>query len=147
MGANYNKEGEFFPIINGVLYSDGSVDNYVICTDNQHRRYLESRLTSNENTIESYMTVTNEYQFDDIDMKLYIGEGSYGGDGFILAESVSTQQFLWLISFDESNPFVSLKRIDDTILIENNLYEVWEINIKDIHKPILSIIQQSKYLH
>ncbi len=145
MIVDYDFKSGFFPVVNGILFADGSIENYRICEDNQRKRVLQKCSCSNSDIAESSLIATHEYQFDDVDVKFSIGEGSYGGDGFILAESLSTKKFLWLISFDESNPFISLRRLNETLLIENNCYEVWEINIKNINKPLLSIIQQSKY--
>lgn len=142
----YNFQSETLPVINGILYADGSIEHLCISCDENHRRYIEKVSGTAEEIDESSIGISAECQSEELDLKVSVGEGSFGGDGFIVARTVSSNSFLWLISFDDSNPFITVRILDDKILVENNLYEVWEINIKNIMKPQIAIIKQSKFI-
>ena len=142
----YYFPSETLPVINGILYADGSIENLCISCDENHRRYIEKGSGTEEEIDESSFGISAECQSDELDLKVSVGEGSFGGDGFIAARTASSDSFLWLIAFDDSNPFITVRILDDKILVENNLYEVWEINIKNIMKPQIAIIKQSKFI-
>lgn len=141
-----NFQSETLPVINGILYADGSIQHLCISCDEKHRRYIEKNSCIEEEIEESYIGISAECKSDELDLKVSVGEGSFGGDGFIFAQTLSSDSFLWLIAFDDSNPFITVRIADDKILVENNLYEVWEINIKEITNPQIAIIEQSKFL-
>ena len=142
----YDLQSDSLPIINGILYADGKIEHLCISCDENHRRYIEKGSVIEEEIYESSIGISAECQSDEFDLKVSVGEGSFGGDGFIYAKTVSSDSFLWLISFDDSNPFITVRISGDKIFVENNLYEVWEINIKEIMKPQIAIIKQSKFL-
>ena len=142
----YNLKSEKIPMINGILYSDGTIDHFCICYDEKRRRYIEKQSNAQDEIYESYIGITSECQFDDLDLKVSVGEGSLGGDGFVLAETLSSGSFLWLIAFEESNPFISLRRANEKLFAENNNFEVWQIDITELTKPKIAIIKQSRFL-
>lgn len=147
MNNEYSSKSIELPVVNGILYSDGSIEHYCICEDENFRRYIKKTKSEQNDLISTSIAVTDEQKFEDIDLMVAVGEGSWGGDGFIIAEKISSGNMLWLISFDNSNPFISLKRYNDKLYIENNLYEIWEIDIQSIAKPTMKIIQQSEFFN
>lgn len=142
----YDFQSDSLPIINGILYADGKIEHLCISCDEKHRRYIEKGLVIEEEIYESSIGISAECRSVELDLKVSVGEGSFGGDGFVLAQTLSSDSFLWLIAFDDSNPFISVRIQDDKIVVENNFYEVWEINIKEITDPQIAIIKQSKFL-
>ena len=128
------------PIINGIMYSDGHVDNIKISIRTNHKRTLckQERNILCDNEIDyTYAYPNAELIVEEMNCKIICGEGSYGGDGFILAVSLDSNQMLWLASFDESNPFVSIYAEKQQIYVINNCHEVWRINI--IHSDYVEI--------
>lgn len=146
MELSYLAKHDEHPVVNGILFPDGTVEHYEICTDRQHRRFLQKETAPADSMQYSFFGINRTYAFPELDVCIAIGEGSWGGDGFLCAETASAHAFLWLISFEESNPFVSLERNGDRLLVKNNLGEVWEICIKNIRKPVISIVRQSDNL-
>lgn len=73
------------------------------------------------------------------------GDGSWGGDGFILAVTPDSEQLLWLASFEESNPFIRISCEDHFLYVTNNLYEVWRLDISDFAEIEIVIVKQSPY--
>ena len=142
----YDLQSDSLPIINGILYADGKIEHLCISCDENHRRYIEKGSVIEEEIYESSVGISAKCQSVELDLKVSVGEGSFGGDGFVFAQTLSSDSFLWLIAFDDSNPFIAVRIADDKILVENNLYEVWEINIKEITNPQIAIIKQSKFL-
>lgn len=146
MELSYLTKHDEHPVVNGILFPDDTIEHYEICTDQQHRRFLQKSAAPADSMQYSSFGINRTYAFPELDVCIAIGEGSWGGDGFLCAETASAHAFLWLISFEESNPFVTLERNDDCLLVQNNLGEVWEICIKNIRKPVISIVRQSDNL-
>lgn len=145
MLTGLNSDSEYLPVVNGVVYSDGRVERYTISVDENRRRTLSNGGISCD-IFESVAYVNDELTCEDMGIKFACGEGSYGGDGFVLAERSNTSELIWLMSFDDSNPFVKLERKEGSLFAENNCGEVWHINIADINKINISIIKQNRYL-
>ena len=150
MKTNYNSQSEVIPVINGVLYPDERIERYIIRTDESGCRTVSKDGADAdippENIVETTNYVNDECVCEDIDVRFTCGEGSYGGDGFVLAESDKSAQMMWLISFDDSNPFVKLERNGGFLSVTNNCGEVWCINITDIYNIKISIEKQSRYV-
>ena len=108
------------------MYADGKIEHLCISRDENHRRYIEKGSVIEEEIYESSIGISAECRSDEFDLKVSVGGGSFGGDGFIYAKTVSSDSFLWLIAFDDSNPFITVRIKDDKIVVENNLYEVWK---------------------
>ena len=56
--------------------------------------------------------------------KAICGEGSYGGDGFIVTLDADNK-ICWAAVFDCSNPFVQLQQRGEELVAINNLGECW----------------------
>ncbi len=142
MDTNYNSRNDELPIINGILYGNGDVQHYAIKADQDYKRSIEMVQDTLEEReyVKTTAYINAQIECGDMDMRFVIGEGSYGGDGFILAESISTETMVFLISFDESNPFVKICRNDKQLLVDNNCGEQWLIDIHDMNNIGLSII-------
>ena len=147
MRSDYSSQSEYLPIVNGIVYANGVVQRYTIQTDRNGRRLeIHPSPSDDQNkTVETKAYINDALEWSDRNVEFFIGEGSYGGDGFILAECVSTNKMLWLISFDNANPFVKLSRYDTLLLAENNCGEEWAVAMHDMENVSLSIVKQSVY--
>ncbi len=123
------------PIINGILYEDGSMDCINIDFDVRERtvEYIRkvhiNELLSQGEIGFSYITVNNKVIHLEKQITVYCGEGSYGGDGFVVVQSNVGIGILWIAFFETANPFISIEITDNTIYAINNLKEKWSFNI------------------
>lgn len=145
-----NSYCEEFPIINGVLYPDGNFEKVNIITyKNQKRTIQQNQIKTvfpfSDDTDYSSIIVQSEIICNDLNCKAVCGEGSYGGDGFVLLESLITGKMLWLASFDNSNPFIRIQRDKSGFIVTNNCYEKWYFDISDTNNIKISIIEQGLY--
>ncbi|MDE6780370.1 MAG: hypothetical protein K2J40_02785 [Ruminococcus sp.] len=139
-----NSYCEELPIINGVLYPDGNYDDMFIFTDKNQKRavyHSNTRLQFpfSDNTVYSSIIIQSEIICNDLNCKAVCGEGSYGGDGFVMLESLTTGKMLWLVSFDNSNPFMSIQHYENTFIVTNNCNEKWHFDISDMDNIKISI--------
>lgn len=132
-------EFEKLPIINGIMYSNGNIDNIEISVQDRKRTLCkqECNILCDNEIDYTYAYPSAELIVEEMNCKIICGGGSYGGDGFILAVSLDSNQMIWLASFDESNPFVSMYREKQQIYVTNNCDEVWRIDI--IHSQCIEI--------
>lgn len=124
---NINSYCEELPIINGVLYSDGNYDDMFIFTDKNKKRNIYHSNTRlqflfSKDTVYSNIIIQSGIICNDLNCKAICGEGSFGGDGFVLLESLTTGKMLWLASFDNSNPFINIQRDKNGFIVTNNCY-------------------------
>lgn len=129
---------EKIPIVNGIIYSDGSIDWINVDYDADKRNivhgskiHIDDLLSNNELGFSSII-VNKKIEILDKQINVYCGEGSFGGDGFVVVESLFDLQIKWIAFFETANPFERLEIIGDKIIAHNNLNEKW---IFDIHNP------------
>ncbi len=134
MDINYNSRSDVLPIINGILYGNGKVQHYDIQFDHNYKRSIKMVQATLEEReyVKTTAYINARMECEDMDIRFFIGEGSYGGDGFILAETMSTETMIFLISFDEANPFVEICRNGKQLLVNNNCGEQWTIDMQDM---------------
>ncbi len=144
---NYNSRNDVLPIINGILYGNGNVQHYDININQDYKRSIKmvQETLEEREYVKTTAYINAQMECEDMDMRFFIGEGSYGGDGFILAESISKEKMAFLISFDEANPFVKICRNDRKLLVDNNCGEQWLIEMQDMCNIGLSIVSQPEY--
>ncbi len=123
------------PIINGILNSNGTIDCLNL-HDKIGVRLIEHGSVENINEMNkskkiNFSSIYISGNFQDItkDITAYCGEGSFGGDGFVLVRSNSDSQIKWVAFFEDSNPFERIEIIDNIIYAYNNLFEKWGFNI------------------
>jgi len=63
------------------------------------------------------------------DYIVYVGEGSWGGDGLIYVVSKSKNDLVWFLFSDSSNPFSQVSIEDDTIIALSTKFQRWSIPI------------------
>ena len=127
-------EHEQLPIIKGILYSDGRVDKIYIDYDDNDKRVL----VHNGSTTIDAMSIENDDLSDAViyakaaseenGITVYCGGGSYGGDGFVVAETAD-EKVLWIAFFEDSNEFERCEIVGSTIIAYNNSDEKWLFNI------------------
>jgi hypothetical protein len=125
------------PIVNGIVYSDGSIDLIEISFVGNKRNIqhngkssLNNLLSKNELGFSSIMIAS---KVEDVNKKIcvYCGEGSFGGDGFVVVESNIDSCIKWIAFFENANPFEKIEIINDKIFAYNNLGEKWEFDINN----------------
>ena len=147
MVTNYSSRSDALPIINGILYGNGNVQYYDINVDQDDKRSIKmvQAILEEREYVKTTAYINAQMECEDMDIRFFIGEGSYGGDGWILAESMSTETMVFLISFDDSNPFVKICRNGKQLLVENNCGEQWVIEMQDMCNIGLSIASQKSH--
>ena len=61
----YNSKSEEIPVINGILYADGSIQHLCISCDEKHRRYIEKNSCIEEEIEESYIGISMTWEDSD----------------------------------------------------------------------------------
>lgn len=143
--VNSEWRDEKIPIVNGIIYSDGSVDWVNVDYDGDKReilhgskKHLNDLLANNELGFSS-ISVNKKIENSDKQIKAYCGEGSFGGDGFVVVEAQTDFKVKWIAFFETANPFEKLEIIDDKIIAYNNLNEKW---VFDINRPSNFIVEK-----
>lgn len=86
----------------------------------------------------SSIIVNKKLESSDKQINVYCGEGSFGGDGFVVVESQTDFKVKWIAFFETANPFEKLEIFEDKIFAYNNLNEKW---IFDIYNPSNLIVE------
>ena len=134
LNALWNQEK--LPVINGILYADGSFRKIDIITDeNFHRKLVPVPAQNPDFSIISDIAISAEYVFQNY--HIFCGEGSYGGDGFVTA--VSGNEIQWLAFWEDANPFIKIQSHENQLEITNNLHEVWQFDLSDPKSVTVSI--------
>lgn len=139
----FNSLSEKLPIVNGVLYPD-RIYNYVLIAPDETKKRNAYHFKEKEKkkfyfSEGTKITINSEIICDDLNCKAVCGGGSYDGAGFVMLESLTTGKMLWLASFDNSNPFISIQRYENTFIVTNNCNEKWHFDISDMDNIKISI--------
>lgn len=128
------------PIVNGIIYQDGSVDCIEISYVGKSRSiqhgnkiHLDDLLSKNELGFSSVM-IANKLEDFHNNINVYYGEGSFGGDGFVLVESSNDFQIKWIAFFENANPFEKVEIKNNLIYAHNNLKEIWKFELNNPSK-------------
>ncbi|AEY67512.1 hypothetical protein [Clostridium sp. BNL1100] len=132
------------PIINGIIYPNGNID-WLNVNVIDGKRSIEngSQLHINDLIADDELGFADVYirgkvEDDKRDVTIYCGEGSFGGDGFVVVESRKDKKAVWIAFFEESNPFEKVEVVGEFIYVYNNLKEKWRFCI---NKPTEIIIE------
>jgi len=131
------------PIINGIIYEDGSIQRMII-TDKNKGRSVELGSKLHLKTLkdaEELFLVEIDILCTKIDDENMItvscGDGGYGGEGYVAIETLDHGKIKWIAFFEESNPFERVEVVDNLIYAYNNLNEEW---IFEINNPTNIVI-------
>ncbi|MFE8646716.1 hypothetical protein ACFX58_16685 [Sphingomonas sp. NCPPB 2930] len=119
-------KNEKLPIINGVLFPDGTLINFSIEEGFERKIKCDGKSFIDLNNL-LLASVDVFFQLDLPFGHLTCGEGSMGGDGFVCMEK--GQAIEWVAFFENSNPFHKLSKENDFFIAENNLSELWKFSI------------------
>lgn len=134
---NYEWHDERIPIVNGIIYSDGYVDRINVDYNGNKRVIFRdgkihlNDLLDNDELGYSSIIINKKLENPDNKLNIYCGEGSYGGDGFVVVESQIDVKVKWIAFFETANPFEKLEIMEDKIFAYNNLNEKWIFNINN----------------
>lgn len=115
------------PLLNGFLLGDGR------CFGVKHNVPYSAVL----NIAPQSITIDPAKDYSAIDIMaetvydgdhIYCGEGSFGGDGFVIALS-DINKIAWLFIYDNANSFVSMQIRDGVLCIQNNCQITWRFNL------------------
>ncbi len=134
------------PVVNGVLHSDGIINQVFILSNGKKRSIengdnvdLNNLLAKDEIDIVE-IAVLKKLEDSNNDITVYCGMGFMGGDGFIVVENQSNSLIKWCAFFEESNPFENIEIIEDKIIAYNNLNEKWIFDINDPTKIFIDSV-------
>lgn len=120
-------EQEKLPILNGILLSNGAyyaVSHNVPFTP-------EIKITPQNFKFDpdydfSYAIILAETEYNG--HKIYCGEGSFGGDGFVMVLD-DVGAINWLFMHEQANPFVNMQVENHRLEIQNNCLVTWRFNL------------------
>lgn len=75
------------------------------------------------------ITILNFRCLPNLSLKLYCGEGGWGGTGFVALSDLA-DSLIWIGLFHFSNPFVSVDYSLGEVLATNNREEVWHFPVE-----------------
>jgi len=114
---------EELPVIDGLIKSDGSF--YDIEVDDDCRPVeMNYQPTCRDSYFEYCSSVLGFTSITHSGITYYCGEGSYGGDGFLLAIN-SDNKVEWLFFSQYANPFEKLWVANNEIHVMSNLNIEW----------------------
>ena len=121
---------------NSITFGDGSVillekeklQESAIIIKIKNKTNIESIITSDYDNF-SFIDVLKIYRHKSF--TVYIGEGSYGGDGFIYLTDNKSSELVWFAFFDFSDPFVDVIINNDQIITTTNNDRNWTFLLKN----------------
>jgi hypothetical protein len=118
------------PILNGVMFSDGSVECVepydqprpagAISLVGKGRTQLQSHIPLESTGLMPLCRCEDKAK----GIVVTAGEAGMGSDGFVAVADLSNQ-LQWIAFFDFSNPFISVEVSGDEVVSRNNLGETW----------------------
>jgi hypothetical protein len=61
------------------------------------------------------------------DIRVECGEGAMGNEGFVAAVNTADNSLIWALFSSHSNPFVSVARDGDEVVVEGGYDQVWRL--------------------
>lgn len=119
------------PVVNGVIFGDGSVKLLDVEQNDGHMivRKLGSTVLDvvmqDPRLAMTGCIVTMEKQLPDGTAVVAVGEGSWGGDGFVSVVDARNSVTKWVAVFDCSNPFIEVQIVGATVVAISNLGHRW----------------------
>lgn len=115
------------PILNGILLASGAY--YAVShnvPESDEISVAPQNFKFNPNYDFSYantMATINHNGYS-----IYCGEGSFGGDGFVVVLT-DTGQISWVFMHETANPFVNMQINGNWLEIQNNCLVTWRFNL------------------
>ncbi|PTQ94085.1 hypothetical protein C8P68_107148 [Mucilaginibacter yixingensis] len=128
------------PIINGIIYSDGTIQLLDVKLEFQPLIKYSVR-SADKTSINSLENKGNLYEGscavlariidDKNNIEVIAGEASYGSDGFVAVIDLESKEMIWLVYLTESNPFNQLVIEEDYLIAKTTLDCIWRFNLKN----------------
>jgi hypothetical protein len=130
-------QNEKLPIKDGLYFADGRsflldtmASSYNLKSMVRLSQFdLDAFLRADPECLTSIM-VTKKVLLGQQEGYLCCGEGAHGSEGFF-ARLDQTEKLIWVVYFQESNPFVDIKTSDDHVIFETNIgigFEILDIS-------------------
>ncbi|HMK46979.1 MAG TPA: hypothetical protein VK436_10170 [Methanocella sp.] len=130
-------KAEKCPIVNGIIYPNGSVKllnpKYV---DGFKRIPEYSGITTIKKLSETrevdftYLIECECINVDVMNLKIYCGGAGLGGDGFVAVSH--DDELMWIAFFEYSNPMIKVEWKHSKVIAYSNVGDKW---IFDVHNP------------
>jgi hypothetical protein len=150
MNINDQWQKDELPIINGIIYENGVIEQINISFNN-NMRIIEygNKLHINNLIVNRELEFTRVIILDHLEISnekfhVYSGAGGFGGDGFIVVMSSENSLIKWIAFFENSNPFEKIEFDRGIIYGYTNLNEKWAF---DIFNPCMVSIVNTNLLN
>lgn len=120
---------EHLPILNGLLLADGRYFAVGHDVPESDVLTITPQILNVDPDYDYSAAVTLAETAWDNGM-IYCGEGSFGGDGFVMVVS-GNGDMRWLFMHEHANPFVNLQIENDMLYIQNNCLVTWRFSLKN----------------
>jgi hypothetical protein len=131
---NYYWQNNLCPIINGIIFKDGTIKTMnpkEVSQCNYIPEYSGTKNINSKSEIEE-ISFTSIYKrkpvkIPELNLLVYCGEGSWGGEGFVAVceEHEDNEVLNWIAYFDYSNPMERVEYKDKKIFAYSNLRHKW----------------------
>jgi len=128
-------EKEECPLVDGFIFSDGTIIKFDIANISPGKlQFEEIGITSivelHNHDSENYKnlyhsTIQKVHQ----SYKYMVGEGSWGGDGYVACLDLKTDEILWIFTSDRINPIIDIEFSNNKIIAKNNLNSIFSIEV------------------
>jgi hypothetical protein len=127
------------PILNGVIYGTGKTVSMYLPSVPREVNVLLDLKEIERGEIDSFLkkkpdfatsiTQLGESFSNSNDLRASCGEGSFGADGYVALSSINDDRLIWIIFFDDSNPFIEVIFSGANIKALTTLDTEWTIPI------------------
>jgi len=129
---------EVLPVANGIIFEDGKIIQFSVDGKTHEKVITPIKKTKLSIFLEEEVFVDSSIDrlaeialnSDTGFFKGICGEGSWGGDGFVVLLK-DRNTVAWAAVFDYSNPFEKINFINGNLVACNNLGELWFFPIKN----------------
>lgn len=133
------------PLVDGVIFDDGTVIEFDIKYSSLGSLIFEEKRKTNlmqlsKEEVDNYKYLYHsKTQKTQGTCKYMVGEGSWGGDGYLACLDLKTNKLLWIFTSDKINPIVDLDFLDDKVIIKNNNKSIFSVEVNYLDKHVFII--------
>lgn len=127
------KQHQKCPIINGVLYCDGVIQDFDIIDESMPPLLKVGGKLKLEDIEELYWadcSILDTCSNDTLNVEALCGEGDEGAEGYVALVDQDSGSLIWIAFFTCSNPFCNIVIQDKEIIAKNNLDNIWRFPIE-----------------
>ena len=128
------------PLIDGIIFRDGTIIEFTITnsvlTGMQFEMAKQTSLKEliAQKTVDYKCLYHSKIEKEYAPFKYMVGEGSWGGDGYIACFDLKTNDLLWIFTSDKINPIVAVKFLNGKLIAKNNIAFEFSLDINSFTK-------------